>query len=157
MSNPHPKQSPHKDDCKCPACRKKTGRLKKELHLFIEPELENWLRNEAVSQKKTVTAIIERGIKKLQEEPRMKIKTLVDENRASTTLAHPGAEVGNFRDSALQIREIVGVPEGVAASEVVRLFEGTVVCEYHDDPLLVIPFEDLGIGKIIKAPGYGKR
>ena len=57
----------HKSDCKCPACRKKTGRMKKRLDLVIEPELENWLRREAERQNKTVTFIIEQGIRKLQE------------------------------------------------------------------------------------------
>lgn len=70
MANPHPvpySQANHKPECKCPACRKKTGKEKKRLNLVIEPDLESWLRAEAERQGRTVTFIIEQGIRKLQE------------------------------------------------------------------------------------------
>jgi len=157
MSNPHPTGGKHADACKCPACRRRTGRLKHYLSLCIEPELDAWVRAEAERQGRTVTAVIERGLIKLKEERKVKVKTTVSNERTLTTLAHPEAEVGNFNDAALQIREIIGVPEGMDAAEVVRLFDQTIVCEYHDEPMLVIPFEELGAGRIVKAPGYGKR
>jgi hypothetical protein len=57
-----------KADSTCPACRKKTGRLKKRFHLVPEPEFGVWLRQEAERCNKTVTSLMELGIRKLQEE-----------------------------------------------------------------------------------------
>jgi len=69
MANPNPvpySQATHKPDCRCPACRKRTGREKKRLGVLLEPELEEWLRIESDRTGETMTEIIERGIRMMK-------------------------------------------------------------------------------------------
>ena len=79
----------------------------------------------------------------------IKVKTLCSNNYANTTLAHPDAELGDFRDASLQVRQINNVPEEVKTADVIRLFSGTTQLSNQ----LELDYSELGIGRIVIGIG----
>ena len=82
----------------------------------------------------------------------IKLKTTCHGNVVTTTLAHPGAELGDFRNATLQIRQINNVPNGMELSGVIRLFEQTAdVSALFGPQRLEFDFRELGVGRLIKS------
>jgi len=81
----------------------------------------------------------------------VRIKTVCDGMDVFTSQASPRAPLGDFRGSSVQIREVVNVPEGTNAIEVIRLFAGTAdISQFYGEPRLVFDYAELGIGKILR-------
>ena len=71
---------------------------------------------------------------------------------AQTTLAHPGAKPGNYRDASIQIRQINNVPEEIKASELIKLFSRTADLTWLNNKpgRFEFDFSELREGKIIR-------
>lgn len=78
------------------------------------------------------------------------MKTNCTFRHAVTTLGHPGAPLGDFRDATLQVRRVANVPDEVSDGEVLRLFQGTTVLDSIDNPKKVIDYAQLGVGRIVR-------
>ncbi len=78
----------------------------------------------------------------------LKLKS-TEASEGRLTLAHPGATPGF--DGRVQIYEIIDVPEGVPATEVVRLANGTAFLNnITSQPRYSFSFSELGIGRIVR-------
>ena len=80
----------------------------------------------------------------------IRLKTTCTGNHVHTTLAHPGAPLGDIRDASVQIRQVNNIPDGMELSGVIRLFEQTCdVTALFGEQRLEFDFRELGTGKII--------
>jgi len=81
----------------------------------------------------------------------IRLKTTCYGMDVRTTLAHPSAPLGDYREATVQIREVVNVPPCVNPVEVIRLFASTAdMTPFYGEPRLVFDYNELGLGRIIR-------
>lgn len=75
----------------------------------------------------------------------IRLKTTCTGNNVNTTLAHPGAPLGDIRQASVQIRQVNNIPDDIQAHEVIRLFNGTADMTRR----MEFDYSELGIGRIL--------